>query len=79
MIICCLRSSKLSKNKLGGIMVIFSDYLNVIKSFFPLCPGAHNPKISLSVVIRNRVSLKILQKMALDEHENLLFPHFQTV
>ena len=33
--ICCLRSSKLSKNKLAGIMVIFGDYLNVIKSFFP--------------------------------------------
>ena len=62
-----LRSSKLSKNKLGGIMVIFCDYLNVIKSFFPLCPDAHNPTILLSVVIRNRVSLKMLQKMALDE------------
>ena len=38
MIICCLRSSKLSKNKLGGIMVIFCDYLNVIKSIFPFAP-----------------------------------------
>ena len=65
--ICCLRSSKLSKKKLGGVVVIFCDYLNVIKSFFPLCPDAHNPTILLSVVIRNRVSLKMLQKMALDE------------
>ena len=30
--IFCLRTSKLMKNKLGGIRDIFCDYLNVLKS-----------------------------------------------
>ena len=35
--ISCLRSWKLSKNKLGGILEIFCDYLTAIKSFFSFC------------------------------------------
>ena len=30
--IFCLRTSKLMKNKLGGILDIFCDYLNVLNS-----------------------------------------------
>ena len=34
--ISCLRSSELSKNKLGGIMDIFCDYLTAIKAIFAI-------------------------------------------
>ena len=77
--ISCLRTSKLFKNELGGILDIFCNYLNVIKVFFPLFLGACNPKLHLAYWAQKEFSLKGYQKWVRIKHQNVLFTHFETV